>query len=80
MHGSNKMKFYPYNGRHGKVKYIYVFKFNDLLEKFSQVNQSDHEFLGKSTYGIAIQGCIKIEFAEDSARVEDATWSWEIAM
>ena len=80
MYGDNKKKFYPYNGEHGKVKYVYVFKYNDLLEKFKQVDNESHEFLGKSKYGIAIQGCIKIEFAEDSARVEDATWSWEIPM
>ena len=69
MYGKTKLKFYPHNGRHGKVKYVYVFKYNDLLEKFSQVNEYNHEFLGKSKYDIAIQGCIKIEFTEDSLYV-----------
>lgn len=73
----DRKKYYGWkNERYGREKLIFVFKNRKQIAYFEQVDQGPHKFMGKSPYGIEIEGIIKVVMSEDSDDLCDAEWTW----
>jgi hypothetical protein len=60
----------------GSPKYILIFKRWNMAQTFEHVDRTIHNFLGRSPWGIIIDGIIEITWEAGETDLLAGNWRW----
>ncbi|KAL3790267.1 hypothetical protein ACHAWO_001342 [Cyclotella atomus] len=72
----DRRRFYHWTKPFGSPKYILIFKRRHMMQTFEQVDRTNHKFLGRSPWGIVIDGIIEITWEAGETNLLAGNWRW----
>jgi hypothetical protein len=73
---ADRKRFYHWTRPSGSPRYILIFKRQHMIQTFEQVDRQSHKFLGRSPWGIIIDGIIEITWEAGKTDLLDGNWRW----